>query len=472
MRKTSNVKTVVGIEPGSPGLHVYSRFPLPRLGLPLLGKILLSRGYDVRIYCSDLGRIEWDDVWRADMVFISTITSTAPDAYKIAQDVRKRDIPVVLGGPHVTFKPEEALEYADYVVRGEGEATIIELLEWMNDGDESEIHDIEGLSFRMEGRDYHNPPRPLTRDLDSLPFPDLSIVQGHRNVGAVPIITSRGCPFDCTFCSVTKMFGRGYRFRNEQKVVDEIEKLYSIFPDKLFFFYDDNFTANPRRTERLLGEILKRRIPLEWAAQTRADVAKDERLIALMKKAGCRRLFIGLESVNPETLKAYRKCQTVEEMQEHLDTLSKHDISVHGMFALGGDDDNIDTISKTVAFALKEDIDTVQFLILTPIPGSDLYRDMVSQGRIINEEWSEYDGHHVKFTPKRISPWRLQIATVPGAMARFYSLKQSLRLFMKGDKRFLTRIYGRWLITRWTQHNRRFLDGLRRFSSLQTTRTP
>jgi len=469
-RKTKKIKRIVGIEPGSPGLHIFSKFRLPRLGLPLLGKILALEGYEVRIYCQDVSRIDWDDVWRADLVLLSSITSTAPEAYKIAEDLRNRDIPVVFGGSHVTFKPEEALEHADYVVRGEGEQTIVELARWLRDGDHSNLSDIKGLSFRMDGKIHHNPSRPLLQELDSLPYPDLSLIQGFDKTGVVPMSTSRGCPFDCTFCSVTKMFGRRFRFCSGVKVTDEIENLCRKFPGKPFFFYDDNFTASPRRTKVLLREILTRRIPLQWAAQTRADVAKDEELIALMKQAGCHRLFIGLESTNPETLKAYKKNQTVEEIEECLEVLHKHDISVHGMFVLGEDNDDLATISSTVRFALKRKIGTVQFIILTPLPGTDFYREMVSQRRIIDEKWTEYDGHHVKFTPRKISASKLQDATMPGAMVRFYSLWQCLGLLLKGERSFLARIYGRWCLWRWGRHNRRFLGKLRRSSRSKTSR--
>lgn len=462
--RTKEIRRIIGIEPGAPGLHIFSRFRLPRLGLPLLGEILKGEGCEVRIYCPDLNSIDWDDVWRADLVLISSITTTAPEAYRIAEEIRNRDIPVVLGGSHVTFKPAEALRFADYVVRGEGEETVVELVRWMRDGDHNNIFDIKGLSFRMDGEVYHNPPRPVLRDLDALPFPDLSLIQGSEKTEVVPMMTSRGCPFDCTFCSVTKMFGRRYRFRNSLKVIEEIENLAREFPNRPFFYYDDNFTASPRRTKALLEEILRRRINLQWAAQTRADVAKDERLVALMRRAGCRRLFIGLESINPETLKAYKKRQTVEEIEECLEVLHRSDISVHAMFVLGGDDDDLATVDNTVKFALRRRIGTVQFLILTPIPGTDLYAEMASQGRLIDKKWSEYDGHHVKFKPRRLSAWSLQIAAMPGAMVRFYSLWQCLRLLLRGERSFLARIYGRWSLWRWRQHNRCFLKNLRRFS--------
>jgi radical SAM superfamily enzyme YgiQ (UPF0313 family) len=468
-KKMKEIRRIVGIEPGSPGLHIFSRARLPRLGLPLLGKILEHKGYQVRIYCPDLNRVDWDDVLCSDLVLISSITSTAPEAYRIAEKIRNHNIPVVLGGSHVTFKPDEALEFADYVVRGEGEVTVVELVRWLRDGDHNDVFDIKGLSFRKDGRIHHNPPRPLLQELDILPFPDLSLIQGCEKIRVVPMITSRGCPFDCTFCSVTKMFGRRYRFHNALKVIKEIENLCRKFSNRPFFFYDDNFTANPQRTKVLLTEILRRRITFPWAAQTRADVVKDERLIELMRKAGCTRLFIGLESINPKTLKAYKKNQTVDEIGECLEVLHKHDISVHGMFVLGGDDDDLATINNTVNFALRRKIDTVQFLILTPIPGTDLYREMVSQGRLIDDTWSEYDGHHVKFTPLRISAWKLQIKTMPGAMLRFYSLRQSLRLLLKGERSFLIRIYGYLSLWRWRRHNRCFLYNLRKFSRSQTS---
>jgi anaerobic magnesium-protoporphyrin IX monomethyl ester cyclase len=465
--KPKEIKRIIGIEPSTPGLHVFSWWALPRLGLPLIGKILKNEGYEVRIYCSDLNRIDWDNVWRADLVLISSITNTASEAYRIAEKIRSRNILVVLGGSHVTFKPAEALRFADYVVRGEGEKTIVELLTWLRDSDHNIVFDIKGLSFRMNGRIYHNPPRPFLQDLNTLPFPDLSLIDGIEKIKVVPMSTSRGCPFDCTFCSVTKMFGRKYRFRNNLKVIEEIEKLSREFPNRSFFFYDDNFTASSRRTKALLKEILKRRIAIRWSAQVRADVAKDEKLIALMRRAGCFYLFIGLESINPNTLKDYKKRQTVEDIEECIRILHEHDIRVHGMFVLGGDNDDLATINDTASFALRRDIDTVQFSILTPFPGTNLYREMISQGRIIDEKWSEYDGHHVKFKPRRISSWKLQVATMPGAMVKFYSLWQCLKLLLKGERSSVYRIYGRWLLWRWRKHNRRFLKSLRNFSRSQ-----
>jgi radical SAM superfamily enzyme YgiQ (UPF0313 family) len=169
-------KRVVMIEPRSPRFHVFNFVRLPRLGLSILGAILKKRGCDVTIFCEDLAPIDWDKVFQADIVFVSTITCTAPRAYEIAKACKERNIPVVMGGPHPTFLPDDALQHSDYVVRGEGEETVVELLEALSDG--GKPYGVKGVSFWDGNQIVHNPPRPLVQDLDSLPFPDLDLIVG------------------------------------------------------------------------------------------------------------------------------------------------------------------------------------------------------------------------------------------------------------------------------------------------------
>jgi len=160
-------KRVVMIEPRSPRFHVFNFVRLPRLGLPILGAILKKRGCNVTIFCEDLAPINWDEVFRADIVFVSTITCTAPRAYEIARACKEHNIPVVMGGPHPTFLPDDALQHCDYVVRGEGEETVVELLEALSGG--SKPYGVKGVSFWDDDQIVHNLPRPLVQDLDSLP---------------------------------------------------------------------------------------------------------------------------------------------------------------------------------------------------------------------------------------------------------------------------------------------------------------
>lgn len=473
------IKKIIGIEPAPPGFHVFSAFKLPRLGLPILGTMLRDKGYQVRLYCPDIAPIDWAELLTADAVMISTITSTTPAAYRIAREIKEKtrvmgkDIPVVMGGAHVTFMPEEALDnYVDFVVRGEGEQTILKLLSWLENGnDVSSISRISGLSYKIGSRVYHNEKRPHLRDQDSLPTPELSLIKGWKDPVIFPVLTSRGCPFDCTFCSVTKMFGHKYRFSSQEKTIEQLQHYQKLYPGSWVFFYDDNFTASPKRTKILLERVLQKGMNFSWSAQARVDVAKDKELLKLMHKANCKVLYIGLESVNPKTLEEYNKRQTVEEMEEAIRTLHQYKIKVHGMFVLGGEDDDRETVMQTVKTAIKWKIDTVQMVILVPLPGTPFYDDLKSQNRIATYDWSHYDGHHVVFKPNKISAWELQYGVMLEAMPKFYSFWQVIKSFLRFKFRnFYFRVYGHWMLIKWKVNNSRYLEELKAFSSKLITK--
>ncbi|OFX16120.1 MAG: hypothetical protein A2Z18_05410 [Armatimonadetes bacterium RBG_16_58_9] len=241
------------------------------------------------------------------------------------------------------------------------------------------------------------------------------------------------------------MFGRRYRQRSVESVVDEIERLD---PKKLFF-YDDNFTANRERTKRMLDTMLSRGVVPKWTAQTRADVVRDKELLALMKRSNCYMVYVGFESVNPATLKEYNKRQTVEEIVESVRILHEHGIMTHGMFIFGADNDDVASLRNTVEFALKHHIDTVQIVVLTPLPGTPYFNDMEQQGRLLTRDWQLYDGHHVVHQPSQMSPVELQMEWFRG-MKRFYNLGECAKMvfsvdFLKFAAKFNANILrGRW----------------------------
>jgi len=441
----SRVRKVTLIEPRPPGFHVYSRFALPRLGLPILGAILKQRGVDVSIYCQDLCPIDYGEVLSSDLVGISTTTSTAPEAYRIARRVREAGVPVVVGGSHVTFLPEEALDHTDYCVRGEGEHTFPELIDAINAG--SGFESINGLSYRTGDRIHHNPDRGLVKDLDSIPFPDLSLIRGNEKIPLDPIVTSRGCPYDCSFCSVTPMFGRVCRYRDTDQVMEELRAAQR----RMTFFYDDNFCSNRDRTKTLLDKMLSEDITKPWSAQVRADVVRDRELVKLFARSGCWVLYIGFESASAETLQEYNKRQTVEEMAECVRVLHENRILVHGMFVLGADSDSIPGMRSTVDFAMKHGIDTVQFMALTPLPGTAYYHELERQDRLLTRDWQLYDGHHVVYQPRKVSPYELQREAFR-AMKRFYSLRECAKMLVGIDfAKFLVRLNWNLLRGRWSR---------------------
>lgn len=411
------------IEPGPPGFHIYSFVKQVRLGLPLLATMLREHGHDVSVHVETLGEVDWDRVLSSDLVGVSTITSTAMKAYSYAERARQAGIPVVMGGPHVSFEADEALEFADYVVRGEGEEAIFELIEVVRgDRDPSAV---AGLSWTdSSGTHRHNPARPLLASLAGLPMPDLSLVEHHQKIFPTPYLTSRGCPHDCEFCSVIMMFGRRVRTESHDALLAAIRETR---PERIFF-YDDNFILSKRRTKALLARMIREGSSPPFSAQIRVDSVfkggkTDHELLHLLAEAGCDLVYLGLESANPETLAAFNKRQSVDDIAGGLTALHSYGIKTHGMFVIGSDADTVESIRETVDFAVAHDISSAQFLVLTPLPGTRQTARLRAEGRIFTNNWSLFDGHHVVFWPKNMSPWELQHETL-AAHHRFYGLRR------------------------------------------------
>ncbi|MBM3253519.1 MAG: B12-binding domain-containing radical SAM protein [Candidatus Omnitrophica bacterium] len=414
------------IEPRSTGANVYSRISIPLLGPLYLGTILKKRGHTVEIYKENIFIPDYSKL-DSDIIGISMLTSTAKRGYEIAKKFPKER--VIMGGSHASLMPEEAIKFARQVVIGEADSVIADVIEGKN------------TSTFVQGSPIDN--------LDELPFPDFSLIKGARlPLKITPISTSRGCPYNCNFCSVTKFFGRNYRFRSAQSVISEIISNAG----KFFFFCDDNFAANTKRTKELLCLMIKNKIH-QWSCQVRTDIANDDELLWLMAKAGCRYVCVGFESINQKTLLAYQKRQSVSQIKEAIRAFHKHRIKVHGMFVLGSDEDSEKTVWETLKFSLRQKIDTIQFMILTPLPGTEVYNFLEAQKRIFTKDWGLYDGHHVVFKPKRLTAKQLQ-TSVFRAYGKFYSLFRSLALFMKFHFRnALFRFMGYRLVKKWKRQN-------------------
>jgi len=449
---------IVLIEPQAPNLHIFSQYPLPRLGVLLLGTMMKQRGWEVEVYVEDLRRIDFEAVAGADIVGISTITSTAPRAYVIADKVRAMGIPVLMGGPHVTFLTEEALEHADFVFRGEGERPLMAFIDAWEEG--RDLSGTPNLSVKTaDGRILHNPVLPIADNLDTLPYPDLSLLKPdhprRKFPITIPIQTSRGCPFDCSFCSVTGMFGKKYRFRSTANIIEELRRYDD--PKNSIFFYDDNFAANRERAKDLLEAMIRERFKFRWTTQVRADFSRDTELVRLMKKSGCHTVYIGFETVNPRSLDGMKKKQTVTDLVQAVKVLRRHRLKIHGMFVLGFDEDDWPSVRKTVKFATKSNLSTTQFLILTPLPGSEFYKRMSQEKRLRFHDWALYDAHHVVFQPAQFSLSDLQKAQL-FCHRKFYSMKQMVRKILEGQwLGVAVTHYARKLNRTWTKRNRTFL---------------
>jgi radical SAM superfamily enzyme YgiQ (UPF0313 family) len=455
------LKKLVFVEPKSTHLHIYSRVCIPRLGSVLLGTIMRTKGYDVRVYIEDIQAIDMKEVLSADLVAVSAITSTAPQSYKLADAVRAAGAVVVMGGTHTSFMPEEGMEHADFVVRGEGEFAFQELVDAIQRGEG--FDKIQNLTYRTDGGQVvSNAERPKIPNLDVNPIPDYKLIEGWKPGGVVSIATSRGCPFSCTFCSVPGMYGHAFRTHTIDRVLEEL----TIHKGNMYtFFADDIFTANKKRVKELLRKMIDKDLTPQWGAQVRTETVDDPELLQMMRDSNCFNVYVGFESINPRTLKLFQKKQDLAKIERSIEKFHAHKIRIHGMFVVGSDEDDVETVDATAEFALKHDIDSVQFMILTPIPGSPDWDSLYDKGDkyVINRNWSLYDGHHAVHQPRRMSPYELQMAAL-NAMSKFYSWRGIAKKLMKGDLYYTTiRYWGKKMLREWwkDEENRAHVDWLR-----------
>lgn len=413
---------IVLIEPRSLDANVYSKLYMPLLGPLYLGTILKKYGHKVEIINENIYTPDYRNI-DADIIGISILTSTAKRGYEIASKFPKDK--VIIGGIHASLLPEEAINFARQVVVGEAEDIIVDL--------------VEG---RIKNGIVYGKP---VDNLDKLPFIDFSLVRGFKfSKRIIPVSTSRGCPFDCSFCSVTKIFGHRYRFRSCGNIIKEFKNL----PSKNIFFCDDNFSASIPRTKELLKGLSK--YNYNFTCQLRTDTTLD---LSLLSKAGCRNVCIGFESINPKTLEEYKKRQTLNDIILAIKDFHREKIKIHGMFVLGSDSDTKETILNTASFAMKNKIDTIQLMILTPFPKTKVYEDLKKEDRIFSSDWNLYDGQHIVFKPKLLSPKELQLVVLK-AYFKFYSLYNSFSLLCKLNLRnALFRFMGYRILKEWKTNN-------------------
>ncbi len=352
-----------------------------------LGIIAALTPPDIEVSLVDENLAPVDVDAKVDLVGITAVTHTAPRAYRIADAFRNRGTKVVLGGIHPSVLPEEALQHADAVVVGEAETVWPALIQNLREG-------------RLKAL-YSTAEQP---DLVGLPWArrDLFSPTGYRIQGS--LATTRGCPFSCAFCTVTSFFGRTYRFRPIPEVLQELE---SIHPRKLVFFVDDNIVGHARRAKDLFRALIPYKI--HWVGQGSINMARDTELLELAAASGCKAFFIGIESLSPMSLASVSKrFNQVEEYEGAIKKIHSYGISIAGSFIFGFDHDTEDVFQETVNFVKKTRIETPQYGILTPFPGTAVHEEMEREGRILSRDWSKYRLDNVVFEPKLMSAKRLQ----------------------------------------------------------------
>ena len=477
--------TVDGRLDGRLAKDVYSLFRFPARGVPLLEAICRRAGYEdivtiIPQYNRVPGRLDvgdWKRLADTDVLGLSVITRTANQSFELARRVRVVNprVKILFGGPHPTALPEESLQFGDVVVTHEGDYTLPLLLERLEDNlRDPYLTDLQGVNYL--GRDseiIRNPDRPYltSEELSALPFP-LYSDQMSRGITHNVVNTSRGCPYECEFCSVIENFGRGFRFLSDDAAVALIRHTIQLNGKKIFFG-DDIFAANRARTTRLLERLLAEGVRMpRWFAQVRVETAQDRELLRLMKRANCAMVFVGLESVNEETLKLFKKHVTLEKNRAAIAAFNEAGIRVHGMFVLGSDADTSQTLTETLKFARDSRLTTVQFFALTALPGPPLTRRLAEEKRIIAwGDWQLFDAQHAVVCPSRISPSELQ-AGIFRLSRQFYSASEALRHLIHGRWfDFAIRLRGGFLTRRIERDSASYTRALDKFDQVRADLT-
>lgn len=312
----------------------------------------------------------------ADVVGITSISHNYPSAVQLAQQIKRVNpgVTLIMGGPHVTFTDVEVLqEYpVDIIIRHEGEHTLLEVLRALDTGDLSQV---DGITYRKNGTIKRNPERLFIKDLDKLPFPARHLFNPeyyYTKESVVQLISGRGCPYRCMFCSCSSMWGHKVRLRSPENVVDEIVHVLETYNIKRFGFVDDTFTINKRNTVGICKEILKRRLDIQWGCNVRVDTVTED-LVHLLKKAGCTRFFIGVESGNQKTLDFMHKNITVQQIQKAVELARKYSIGTTLSCILGLPTETYADVQKTIDFMMSLKGDKYIFNFLLVYPGTELY---------------------------------------------------------------------------------------------------
>ncbi len=353
-------------------------FQIPPLSLGILAS-LTPPDIEIELMDENLRDIDFSD--GPDLVGITCLTASAPRAYEIAQRFRTRGARVVLGGIHPSAVPLEAIRHADSVVLGEAEGVWGQVIEDFKVG---------------KMKRFYKGAKP---DPSQIFAPRRDIYERKGYFVKSVVQTSRGCPFGCDFCSVQRFFGTKFRFRSVNSVVDEVRSLAT----KFVAFVDDNIAGSHPHAKQLFTALAP--LNIRWICQAPIGIGKDFELLKLMRKAGCRGVFVGFESIVPDCLKEVGKSfNIVEKFKEHIKRIHDNGISVEGAFIFGFDHDDKDTFKRTLDFIVKAKIDFAQFGILTPFPGTKLYQRLKQENRILTEDWEKYDIAHTVFKPANLTP--------------------------------------------------------------------
>ncbi|RMF97519.1 MAG: radical SAM protein [Candidatus Schekmanbacteria bacterium] len=448
-------------------------------GLTYIASVIKKSGHKVKIYCTEFNKeltslgfrnfnllyiknrwqcyktIEdinapiWDEIEGVissvmpDIVGITSVTPTYDSAVNISKIVKKIDnkIPVIFGGIHSSIFPEDVIkeDTIDFVVKGEGEETFSELIESINRG--NDFKNIRGISYKSNGEIINNYHRPLIGNLDAIPFPAIDSIINYEDFPLPSlgyILTSRGCPYECSFCASCAVWTRKLRLRSPENVLSQIKFTKERYRISQFCFFDDTFTYDKRRVEKICELICAENLKISWGCYTRLD-ALDENLLLKMKKSGCANVSVGIETASDKNLEKMGKGFSTSEIIDKVKLIKKNGIKINGFVILGFPDDKEEDFSNLKKFVKKIKIDTPDMSVMTPYPGSNLYEKMKEKGKIpSNLRWYAFYPHNPEMNLTTIEQSKFENLLIDFAKFQHrFRLKNKMKLLFSNPNIFL-----------------------------------
>ncbi|MCR5582167.1 MAG: B12-binding domain-containing radical SAM protein [Eggerthellaceae bacterium] len=415
------IRKVRFIEPGAPpyrrsplNLFVYDRYIRnPSTGLMTLATIVQRQVPDTLMYSESISKVRWDDCYDADVVFIGAFTFAAPRGYAIADKIRRHSKAiVVIGGLHATACPEEAAKHADYVLLGEGDETILSFLDALR---ADQVPSFDGIARFDEDGVLHDAGMPKPpHDIDTIPNRHLvwnyHKMAGHNTLWG-QVHASRGCPYNCDYCALVRLYGRRVRTRSPQNVVEDIRQCIAFHDEgrhriaTMLWLTDDNFFADKEWALSVLDAIIESDIDYRFTIQARYEVGLDDEMLERLAKAGFVELSLGIEFIEDESFQEFHKRSTTSEIERAIANIHAHGIRARGLFIFGAPGDR-PGVGKAVAnFAIENGIQGMLLQSMYFIPGTPVYDRF--KGDLLHTNWEKCVGN-VVHRPRDITPRQLQ----------------------------------------------------------------
>mgnify|MGYP001250532381 FL=1 len=464
-------------------------WPDPPLGLGYIGSVLEENDFEVEILDAlALGTdnveqegefirvgLSWADLKKRvsnaspDIVGESAAyTAYANDSHHCAKIVKEvnPDIPVVFGGAHTSILYEKVLSdpNVDVAILGEGEMTFLELMKQLKSN--GNIYTVDGTAVLKNSSILRHPPRPFIEELDSIPFParhllpmdnyfhkpsflrDYSMRQPRTNM-----ITSRGCPFNCVFCSIHSVWGYKWRWRSARNVADEIEVLTSRYGVKEIAFLDDNLSLNKKRMMEICDEIIERKLDIKWCTPNGVMVRTlDQEVIRSMKKSGCWKLTLGIESGSVETQNFIGKKIDLEKCRKTIEFCNKIGMWTHATFIIGFPNETLESINQTINFAIDSELDLANFYVATPYPSTKLHEIYVKEKLLEPDSDISY----------------LSV-NLPGTRTKYFSKKELKKMQSSAYSKFISSRMKRFLNPLRIQKKIKSFDDIRFVTKIMKT---